>query len=302
MTTNKILIFSSPKPFNGHNAIIQDNALDSWARLPNTKVLLFGNDQGVTEAAADRGFQHIPQVACSSYGTPLLNDMFATAQAVAETGVVCYVNADIILPPDFTDIIIELNRLLPAYLAIGQRWNMDIAERIDFSSELAFSNLETIRKTSGKLYRPTGKDFFIFPCGLVKDMPAFCIGRPCWDDWMIWQAKQDNIPVVDVTGVLTVYHQSHDYHHVPERKSENWRGSPEANMNAQLVASLHDYNSEKLTIYHADYMLTLTGLAPAPYMRRVVRDFNKYYYPETIKKIRTFLRPLKRALHKVMLN
>ena len=42
-----ITIFSTPKPFSGHNEIIQRNALQSWKRLhQDIEILLFGDDEG----------------------------------------------------------------------------------------------------------------------------------------------------------------------------------------------------------------------------------------------------------------
>ena len=46
-----ITVFSIPKAFTGPTALIQHNALASWARLPGCEVLVFGNERGVAEAA-----------------------------------------------------------------------------------------------------------------------------------------------------------------------------------------------------------------------------------------------------------
>ena len=42
-----LTFFTTAKPFRGHNAIIQRNALKSWTLLrPDVEVILFGDDEG----------------------------------------------------------------------------------------------------------------------------------------------------------------------------------------------------------------------------------------------------------------
>src|SRR6187402_2209247 len=97
-----LTLFTTAKAFKGHNALIQRNALQSWARLrPQTEVLLFGDDEGSAEIAQEFGFRHIPEVACNDFGTPLIGDIFEQAQKMASNPLVCYINADIILFDDF---------------------------------------------------------------------------------------------------------------------------------------------------------------------------------------------------------
>ena len=37
------------------------------------------------------------------------------------------------------------------------------------------------------------------------------IGRPGYDNWLIWRARRSRIPVIDATKELTAVHQNHDY-------------------------------------------------------------------------------------------
>src|SRR5262249_19151083 len=55
--------FATAKPFEGHSGIIQRNALKSWMLLhPNVEVILFGDDKGAAEIAAELGLRHVPFV------------------------------------------------------------------------------------------------------------------------------------------------------------------------------------------------------------------------------------------------
>ena len=130
-----LTLFTIAKPFHGHIAVIQRNAIRSWTSLrPACEIILFGDDEGTAKTAADFGVRHIPDVACNEYGTPLLNDIFEKAQRVARHNLLCYVNADIILMSDFMRAVEEVARRKRRFLMVGQRWDLDVQEPLDFSS------------------------------------------------------------------------------------------------------------------------------------------------------------------------
>src|SRR5262245_24272757 len=69
-------ILAFPKPFRGHIATIQRNAISSWTRLrPQCDIFLFGDDEGTAEVAKEFGVCHVPEMARNEYGTPLLSDV-----------------------------------------------------------------------------------------------------------------------------------------------------------------------------------------------------------------------------------
>ena len=66
-----ITIFSTPKPFRGHNGLIQRNALQSWKRLhPDVEVILFGDEEGAAEVCREIGLRHEPEIERSRLGAP----------------------------------------------------------------------------------------------------------------------------------------------------------------------------------------------------------------------------------------
>ena len=76
-----LTIFGIPKAFEGHFEVIQRNAIQSWTRLsPRCQILLFGDEKGTAEVAAELGVRHIPAVDRNEFGTPLLNSIFAQAE------------------------------------------------------------------------------------------------------------------------------------------------------------------------------------------------------------------------------
>src|SRR5688572_17308015 len=99
-----ITIFSAPKPFdNPHIATIQRNAISSWTKLADVDVILLGEETGLAEAARELGVKHIPDVSCSMAGTPLISSMFELARESSDNPLLCIINTDILLLPDFVE-------------------------------------------------------------------------------------------------------------------------------------------------------------------------------------------------------
>src|SRR5712691_10486867 len=65
-----LTIFATPKPFRGHIAVIQRNAIRSWTLLrPACEIILMGNDGGTADIAAEFGVRYVPDVARNTLGT-----------------------------------------------------------------------------------------------------------------------------------------------------------------------------------------------------------------------------------------
>jgi hypothetical protein len=252
-----LTLFCCPKPFRGLSFDAQRNAIRSWLQLkPTPEVFLVGNEEGVQEAARDFQVRHLQQVARNSFGTPLVNSVFRLAEEAATNEILCYINADIILMSDFIDGIRRVVREMPRSLMVGRRWNLEIKKVIDFNPdwERWLKNLVAQR---GKLYPLFGIDYFVFPKGVWGEIPPFAIGRPGWDNWIIYRARLLDLPVVDLTWAVTVVHQNHDYSHHPE----GWKGAmkgEESKRNIELAGEVAHVHS----LLDANYRLAGAGLKP----------------------------------------
>src|SRR5689334_2791593 len=101
-----LTIFATPKPFQGHEGVIQRNAIGSWVRLhPECEVLLFGDETGAAEIAKEMNLRHVPGVRLSEFGTKRLDHIFAGAQEIAKHDILCYANCDIIFLPCFCEAV-----------------------------------------------------------------------------------------------------------------------------------------------------------------------------------------------------
>lgn len=238
---NPITIFAMPKAFEGHNGVIQRNALASWVRLaPAVEVILFGDDAGVAEAAAEFGVRHVAQVERTESGTPLISDMFRQASQMGRGKIMAYVNADIMLFEDFPQAVDRLSEApWKEFLMIGQRTDVDITEVIDFEGDSQPSDTIESARSKGKLAPVVCKDYFVFPKPLYADIPAFAIGRGNWDNWMVHNAHENNLPVVDATQAIFAVHQNHDYAHLPGGRMDAYVKGEEAQRNQQLAGGRH---------------------------------------------------------------
>jgi hypothetical protein len=229
-----LTLFSIPKKFEGHIKIIQRNAIQSWTLLnPRPRIILFGNDEGTSEVAAEMHLEHVPDVSCTEYGTPLIQSVFQKARSISTDPFLCYLNADIMLTSDFLPALNRVSQFRNRFLMAGQRWDLDVTEPIDFSEGWEKKIRDRIRN-EGKLHEIWGMDYFIFSKDVGSDMPPFAIGRPCWDNWFIYSARKKGYPVVDATSGVTVVHQNHDYRHVPLGTGKSYHG-PEAEKNREMA-------------------------------------------------------------------
>jgi hypothetical protein len=120
---------------------------------------------------------------------------------------------------------------------IGRRYNIDIDRLIDFRGDWQ-AELRSHLRERGSLGAPTGLDFFVFRRGAFVDMPCFAVGRPAWDAWMLCDALERKIAVLDATPSVVVVHQNHDYSHVKNGTGRAWEG-PEADANRALATERH---------------------------------------------------------------
>lgn len=211
-----ITIFTAPKPFlDPHISTIQRNAIQSWLHLGDqAEVLLIGDEPGMAQVAGEFGVRQLADVRRNPSGTPLVSSIFDLARRASQSPILAYLNADILLLPGFVVSAKRLAQQLEQFLLIGQRWDLDVRSKLDFSPGWDQRLQEDVR-SRGRLHLPAGSDYFVFPSSLFSEMPDFAIGRAGWDNWMIYHALQRGWPVVDGTPSITVIHQDHDYSHLP---------------------------------------------------------------------------------------
>ncbi len=271
-----LTICTSTKPFtNPHIRTIQRNAIRSWQSLgEQVEVLLFGREAGMAEAAADLGARPLPEVACNEEGLPLLNAMFDLARQANDSPVLMYTNADMLFLPDLLDASRMAASLSDRFLLVGQRWDLEVRQPLDFSPGWA-ERLQADRKRLGKLHPPLGSDFFVFPRNCFTNIPAFTVGRSAWDNWMIYSALKEGLLTLDATPSLTAIHQNHDYSHLEGNRPPYHLEASE--VNRRLAGG----KSHLYLILDIDNQLAGGQVRPTPLtLNRLIRRMELRLYPK----------------------
>ncbi len=242
-----LTLFTAPKPFtNPHISLIQRNAIQSWCALgADVQVILVGHEAGMAELAQEISILQLPGVACNEKGTPLISSIFELARTASPSPLLAYVNADVMILPDFLAAARLASAQPRPFLIVGQRWDLDVREPVSFGPGWD-QTLQRRVAQSGRLHPPSGSDYFIYPRDCFTDLPPFAVGRAGWDNWMIYAARKQGWRVIDASQAITAIHQDHDYSHLPGGQPHYHL--PESNHNAALaggkraIFSLSDAN------------------------------------------------------------
>ncbi len=254
-----ITVATSPKPFTDPLIrLIQTNALRNWTAL-GLEVLVFGDEEGVAEAAKSLGIRHLPHVARNAWGTPLLSDILRQARVQGQGDWVMLANADILFTPCLWRAVeaLEQHRAAPC-IVTGRRWDVDVQSPLTFDEAGWPQRLWERVARQGRL-NLQGMDYFLFPRDLPLDMPPLAIGRAGWDNWMIYHGRQQGWKVIDATPDILVVHQNHHYRHLPG-------GQPhykldETRENVRLAGG----EDKMYTLWEATHLLKEGRVRPAPW-------------------------------------
>jgi hypothetical protein len=243
-----ITIFCTPKNFEGIFDIIQTNSLNSWRALnPDIEIIIFGDSKGADKIARSINAIHIPEVEKSSNGVPILSDMFNKAQEIAKNDILTFINADIILPFNFVEPIKIIKTKLSKFLIVGYRWDIDITKKINFNNfnynDVLWSKL--IKKA--KRHSSSGIDYFIFKKNTFPNLPNFVVGRPGYDNWIIWNARRRLIPVIDISKTVKVLHQNHHFNF------HNLKKDPKIYLEEDGLTNRELINGNELTLNDTNY-------------------------------------------------
>lgn len=266
-----LTLFTIPKAFLGHYNITQRNAIRSWLQLkPKPEIILFGDDKGVEKTAKEFAVLHIAQIEKNEFGTPLVNSAFNIARKSAKNNILVEISSDIILMSDFIPAVKQVANH-PLFLMGGRRWDLDVDEEIDFTDFDWEEKLRQRINKSGKRHGFSGMDYFVFPCNLPHNLPPFAIGRPGWDNWLIYHIRSLKIPAIDATEVVTAIHQNHESSHLQVKKDPSKK--IEAQRNLKLIGGF----SNLMSFRDANWLLTSNGLEKPKFPRRIFSELSLFY-------------------------
>lgn len=279
-----LTIFSAPKPFEGHSGVIQRNAITSWTLLgPECEVVLLGDEPGIADMASELEIRHQPMLERNNFGTPLISDIFYQGQKVSNDPLVCYINADIILLSDFLTAVKRVAQLRSEFMLIGRRCNLDIDKPLEFTGAWERS-MRARMHSEGQISVASALDYFVFPRGMLSEIPPFAVGRPAWDAWIVMHVLQRRIALIDGTASTLVVHQNHGYGHVKQNIGRAWEG-PEANINRELARLYAPHFLPHLyTVDNANLLLEPGGLRRALTRRHLIWKWKVFIERHGIKR------------------
>jgi hypothetical protein len=274
-----ITFFSTPKPFAGHVGVIQRNAILSWKRVyPAAEIILIGDDDGAAEICRELGLVHVKEVKRNRFGTKYLAGVYDKAQEIARHDLLCHVNCDILLMEDFRHAVDRVAQAQEKFLAAGRRWDVDVQNVLDFDRPHWEEELKQLATKTNRQRPAQWIDYFVFSKGLYyRNIPEFVIGRPGWDNWLLWFARASGVPIVDVSSAVCAVHQNHDYSYHPDGEKGVWEGE-EAQENYRLLEG----NRKFSTLENAEYLLQSDGL----------RRNHKRWFADAKRGFRELSRPL----------
>ncbi len=155
-----------------------------------------------------------------------------------------------------SDFLPAIQRVLTErdrFLLVGRRWTVDVKEPLLFENDWE-SRLRARIRARGHLDNNTAIDYFVFRRGVWGEIPPFAVGRPAYDNWLLYQANRQDVPVVEMTDVVTAVHQDHSRAHAGG--VDGLRKGPEGQRNLALAGGYKHGH----TIWDAKYKLTRRGL------------------------------------------
>ncbi|MDO9130433.1 MAG: hypothetical protein Q7U34_11260, partial [Anaerolineales bacterium] len=163
------------------------------------------------------GVRNVPDVERDEKGIPIVKSVMEIGHTHSDSPLLCYANADMMLMSDVVRAARQVAEQARDFLLVGQRWDLDLTGPLAFSRDWESRlRLEVARR--GKFYSPWGIDYFVFPRHLYTEVPSFTIGRPAWDNWMVYHARTTFGMAIDASRDVLVIHQNHDYSHLPGGK------------------------------------------------------------------------------------
>ena len=243
-----ITFITTPRYFKGIFKNIQTNAISSWLNIIGDKeILLFDVEKPLDEIKKHNNVIIINDIKVNSFGTPLISDLLCKGQHLGKGPIFCFINCDIILPHNFLQTAIICQNKFNKFLMIGHRNDLEFNNEVDFSDSNQENKFWEYAKKNAKKHGSWGIDYFVFTSGVWETIPDFAIGRFMYDNWLIWQARRNRIPVIDASNDIMAIHQNHGYFTKGFSGEKSVREGKEAEENKRLFGNAWNFSIQDST-------------------------------------------------------
>ena len=231
-----MILFSSPKPRNEQTEAVQVAAFRSWRRaFPKATILLYGDVASWNEEIESLVMQPAGPLVKGGKGGEVICEMFQDASKRGAGEILLYLNSDILLDDSAVKIVEKLRARPGPWLGSARRWCLPKWSDVAPASELEWSILFSRAEKSGRWGEACALDIFLFRGLSFESMPPFFIGHRGWDNWMIFHARANRIPVIDLSHEMRAIHCDHDYSYAKGNSAPSRRDGPLEEANLKML-------------------------------------------------------------------
>ena len=195
------------------------SALCTWSQhTQQHRIILYADDLAACDWLAAHGIDGVRcLLACRHAQHAALNVswILETTAGLADTDVLCLINSDILLLPDFTSVMRHVfeDVHFERALVVGRRTDVRVSDvhthPVNISVPLWADNLVQVAQSKGKLHGAYGIDYFVHTKQTWTRfaMPPFVVGAWRWDNLLLSEAVSDlGIVAIDATPCILAVH------------------------------------------------------------------------------------------------
>jgi len=292
---SQVIIFSSPKPRKANTEAVQISAFRSWRRIfPKARILLFGDGATWESFAHEEGLELAGPLPVGSEGGEVIRFLFEKTSQLAGDGLAMYLNSDILLDPSALTAVARLESLPGPWLASARRCCLTEWAGPALKEDEEWQRFYQRAREESVWGPACAMDMFLFRGLSFEAMPPFLIGHRGWDNWMIYHARSQNIPVIDMSAAMRIIHCAHDYSYAKGNQNFKQRRQARENINLHLIGG----EAKLFHLGHATHELRSEALSPRAGWALMQRNMEFWCitHPEHV----WWVRILRRIFHPVI--
>ena len=254
---------------NREKHLVHNNTVRNWLSFrPYVIPVVFTNDIGIASECRRNGWSVLPVRETAADGFPVLKFMYLDAMKAYKTTYYAYSNSDMLYSDNLVDTLIgcayNLSHFLDVTysdasflygksvyaqqptLIIGQRTNV---QNVTGDESSTWAAITSVARDRGGLFFVYAIDYFITPRNYPwNDSAEVVIGKQVYDNWLIYNARQQKHKIIDATTTLLALHQTTSAGNYESAKTKN------ANYNRILLRKMFkNFNVEYGFTWCAEY-------------------------------------------------
>lgn len=215
----KLLVIFTTFKSDTNRASIHQEVINNWSVLgDDIQPIFFYNKSEPNDwdiLALEKGWIGLSLASTNNFGTPVLKEMYMKVTNKLKSEFYGFCNGDILfdqkIKMTLKHILNNKIFLRNSTMVIGQRTNIEVQDYYDYkkSNLNDTKSLSHIADARGSLFMKMAEDYFFihspenFPWHDIKDI---VIGRRGYDNYLVSEAVQHNVSVIDATKTILAVH------------------------------------------------------------------------------------------------